>query len=96
MNFTATGAGQPYIPSTPSFNVQITGTFVGTVQLERALPNADRTLGAFVPVTIDGGAGIAAFSVPASFSVWEPEAGAQYRLNCTAFTSGTISGRFGP
>lgn len=72
-----------------SFNVSLWGTFVATVQLERSfdggttwLPTAEDTTGA-----------AAAYSAPVSLVADEPEHQVLHRLNCTAWTSGTVNYR---
>jgi hypothetical protein len=71
------------------FNVQIWGTFVATVVLEQSsdggvtwVPEVSR----FTNTAIS-------FNAPAALSVIEPEPGVQYRLRCSAFTSGTVNWR---
>ena len=71
------------------FNVTISGTFSGTVKVERSFD-----AGANWHVCSRDSAGTeAAFTAPASIVLEEPEAGVLYRLNCTAYTSGTINYR---
>lgn len=92
--FTATGQSAAFLPDgigdslTRSFNISVWGTFVGTVQLERSFDNGTTWL----PLTA-GGTQIEKFTAPASESVDEFEVGVLYRLNCTAYTSGTINYR---
>jgi hypothetical protein len=97
--FTGTGTSAAYgaanYVSAGAFNASLSGTWVGTVSLERGLPNTDGTL-VWLPVTVDTAGATATYTVPVSFSVTEPEGAAQYRWNCTAYTSGTILARFGP
>jgi hypothetical protein len=68
-------------------NISLWGTFVGTVQVERAFDGGSNWL----PLTALGSA--IAFTGPVSEVFEEGEAGVQYRLNCTAYTSGTINYR---
>lgn len=90
---TATGRGQPFKPSTEMFNLSLQGTFVGTAQIERSF-DAGST---WQPVTVDTAGSAAAFSSPVSFQIADPEAGGVlYCWNVTAYTSGTMVGRFGP
>jgi len=70
-----------------SFNMSLWGTFVGTVQLERSFDNGTTWL----PITALGSS--ITFTAPASESFEEPEVGVIYRLNCTAYTSGTVNYR---
>lgn len=69
-------------------NVSLWGTFVGTVQLERSFDQGTTWL----PITA-GGTQIYVWTAPASETFEEPEGGVYYRLNCTAYTSGTINYR---
>ena len=70
------------------FNLTISGTFVATVRLERSFDGGST----WHPCTrSDGGA--RQWTAPISIVVREPEDGVEYRLNCTAFTSGTVDYR---
>lgn len=84
--FTATGQSAD-ATFKGEFNVSLWGTFVATVQLERSF-DAGST---WLPVTALG-TGIT-FTAPATEVFSEPEAGVRYRLNCTAYTSGTVNYR---
>jgi hypothetical protein len=91
--FTATGQSATFVaPSALSgeFNVSLSGTWVGTVKLERSFDNASTWIVVSKPDLTD-----ASFTAHASFSVKEPEPGVRYRLNCTAYTSGTVTYRLG-
>ena len=68
------------------FNVDIDGTFSGTVVLERSFDNGIT----WNPASRDSAGVAAAFTVPASVVADEPEAGVLYRFQCTAYTSGSI------
>lgn len=90
-SFAATGQSSSFQPiirdrSWGMFNLELRGTFVATVQLERSLDGmnwvACTNLGA--PVT---------FNSAVSEVCQENERGAVYRLNCTSYTSGTINYR---
>jgi hypothetical protein len=87
-SFTATGpsAGGNFYGA---FNVALWGTFVGTVQLQRSFDGGTTWL----PASFDGQGDIASYTQPISVVANEPEHGVLYRLNCTAFTSGTINYR---
>lgn len=92
-SFTATGQSASFAPfSQPvpprDFNVSLWGTFSATVQLERSLDNGSTWL----PITA-AGTQLYVWTTPASEVVEEPEASVIYRLNCTAFTSGTVNYR---
>ena len=86
--FTATGQSASFAPKAGRpFNVRVSAVD-GTVQLERQLPGE----GGFTAVTDNMGTPLAwTAAVNCSFS--EPETGVNYRLNCTAYTSGTITYR---
>lgn len=89
--FTATGTSNNFSPQRDSsFNVSLWGTFVATVALERSFDAGANWL----PVTYaDSPSTALSYTAPTSF-VWpEPEEGVQYRLNCSAYTSGTVSYR---
>jgi hypothetical protein len=91
--FTATGQSASFTPKTDSgkvpapFNMSLYGTFVGTVALERTFDSGSNWL----PITALG-TGIS-FTAPCSEVFEEGEVGVSYRLNCTSYTSGTISYR---
>ena len=99
-SFTATGQSGSFLPivasrsTTNPFNIVLNGTAVATVQLERSFDNG------VTWVTINAGgsplyqwnyntASLANFSEQAE----ETEQGVFYRLNCTAYTSGTVNYR---
>jgi hypothetical protein len=71
------------------FNIVLWGTFVGTVNVERSFDGGTT----FVPVARDSAGTAMTFTAPGSLSISEPERGVLYRLNCTAWTSGSISYR---
>lgn len=90
-SFTATGQSTP-VQIYGRANLSLTGTFVGTVQLERS----DAQAGTYTVVARD---------VTGTPAVWssafqgvpfeEDEQGMWYRLTCTSYTSGTINYRIG-
>lgn len=87
-SFTAIGAGV-VLEAVNFLNVTVFGTFVGTLTLQRSFDGGiewiDRGETAFgTPFQFTG---------PTSFPCFEPETGVLYRLNCTAYTSGTINYR---
>lgn len=88
-SFTATGQSGSFQRDVerPQFNMELRGTFVGTVALERSLDGGSNWVG----LTALGTA--FSFTGPCSEIFEEPEVGALYRLNCTAYTSGTINFR---
>lgn len=67
-----------------SFVVDIYGTFVGTARLERRVDGTN-----WVPMFYLNTAH--SRTAPASETFHEGLGGAQYRVACTAYTSGTIS-----
>lgn len=86
--FGATGQSSSFVPSVSrAFNVSIYGTFVGTVQLERSFDDTN-----WLPITA-AGTQMYLWTGPASEIAAEIESGVSYRLNCTAYTSGTINYR---
>lgn len=72
-----------------AFNVSLWGTFVGTVELDRSFDAGSNWL----PASLDGTGTTASWTSAISVVANEPEAGVLYRLNCTAYTSGTINYR---
>lgn len=92
--FAATGQSAVFLPDgigdlvDRAFNISLWGTFVATVQLERSFDNGVTWL----PLTA-GGTATLKFTAPCSESAGETEAGVLYRLNCTAYTSGTVNYR---
>lgn len=87
--FTGTGQSAAISPiPEQGFNVSLWGTFVASVRLERSLDNGTTWL----PITA-GGSAMFTWTSPASEENEEPESGALYRLNCTAYTSGTVNYR---
>lgn len=88
-SFGAAGQSATFSPMPGrDFNVSLWGTFSGTVQLERSLDGAANWL----PITA-AGTQLYQWTAPASETASEAEAGVLYRLNCTAYTSGTINYR---
>lgn len=71
------------------FNLTIWGTFTGTVGLQRSFDEG----ATWHNVARDVYGNATAFSAPVSIGVFEPENGVRYRLNCTAYSSGTIGYR---
>lgn len=89
---TFTGTGQSSALTVQGkFNVLITGG-VGTVVLERSFDGSN-----WYPASKNTNGDDASYTTASDTafngSVEEPEAGVQYRLNCTAYTSGTITYR---
>jgi hypothetical protein len=88
-SFTATGQSDNFDPFADNFgasrfNLTISGTFVATIRLERSFDEGST----WHPCTRSDGSS-RTWAAPMSIIVSEVEAGVLYRLNCTAFTSGT-------
>lgn len=90
--FTATGQSATYTPAVllrdGMFNVTLYGTFVASVQLERTFDN-----GSNWHAMTAAGTPIYVWTDEASEQAQETEPGVRYRLNCTAYTSGTVTYR---
>lgn len=71
------------------YNVAITGTFVATVQLERSFDGGVT----YAPISGDTIGTTVTFTAPTTFVGSEAERGVLYRVNCTAYTSGTANVR---
>ena len=71
------------------FNVSLWGTFVGTISVERSFDNG----ATWINCSRDTAGTDNAFTAPTTQVLNEPENGVLYRVNCTAFTSGTINYR---
>lgn len=80
---TATGQSAALTPiAGRPFNVTISGTFSATAQIERSFNGTT-----WFAVLTDA----LRQTLPPSFSLTETEVGVQYRVNVTAFTSGTVN-----
>ncbi len=77
-SFTSAIAGVMISPIGGDFSVSISGTFVGTIAVQRSFDDA---------VTWHT---IESYTAPTEKVGLEASVQAQYRFNCTAFTSGTI------
>src|SRR5690348_6986569 len=88
-SLSATGAGSAFDPSlnTAQFNLTLSGTFSATLVLERKFPDDAN----WYPITALGNP--ISFTAPLSETFEECEPGVTYRINCTAYTSGTINYR---
>lgn len=71
------------------FNLFIYGIFVGTVQLEKSFDGGTT----WIAASLDTAGDAASYTVPVSVTGFECEKGVYYRINCTAFNSGTINVR---
>lgn len=94
--FTATGQSATFTPNVAQrdtncgqFNISASGTFVATVKIERSFDNGDN----WFVCSSDSAGTEASFTAPFSVVAEEPTPGTIYRLNCTAFTSGTVAYR---
>jgi hypothetical protein len=74
---------------TKYFNLNIQGTFVATITLERSF---DQGL-TWNTLATDSTGTATAFTAPLSLIAYEPENNVRYRLNCTSYTSGTVTWR---
>ena len=84
-SFSGTGTSATFPDGTP-FGIQISGTFVGTVVLERSLDDGVTWLQPTL------GTGFSSqWTAPASQDFSVTEFGNLYRFRCTAYTSGTIN-----
>lgn len=85
-----TGTGQSSArPVKGYYNFALWGTFVGTARLEKSYDGGTT----YIPVSLDALGDPASYTAPVSVTGFECEAGVLYRVNCTAFTSGTINYR---
>lgn len=86
--FTGTTAGNGvYVLG--DFNVSVWGVFVGTAVVEQSADGGVtwvQEVNRFTNQPVS-------FTVPGALSLYESEPGIQYRLRCSAFTSGTINWR---
>lgn len=85
--FTATGQSSSFRPI-GKFNVSLRGTFVGTVAIERSFDGTN-----WAGISRDSSGTAATFTGPAGVICEEVEGDTLYRLNCTTYTSGTVTYR---
>ena len=78
--FTATGQSSTVVLA-KDFNLSLSGTFVATVAVQRSFDEGVtwKTVESYTDEIESIG--------------FEPESGVNYRLNCTAYTSGTVTYR---
>lgn len=93
--FTFARTGNAITTTGADANAIFTGAgveYVGTVQMERSFDGGNT----WVVANIGGSGALAQYSAgtPVSLTFGEPEKQVLYRLNCTAYTSGTINYRF--
>lgn len=90
--FTGTGVSA-WVTLRGTFSLALWGTAVATVQLEATFDGGTTV----IPVSRDALGTPAVFASTSAFAVKvvgdEPEQGIQYRVNCTAYTSGTANYR---
>lgn len=98
--FTATGQSGSFVPiasarsTTNAFNIVLSGTASATVQLERTFDQGSTWVKIYAggiqlyKWTYDG-----TTILNISETAEEPEQGVWYRLNCTSYTSGTLTYR---
>jgi hypothetical protein len=72
-----------------SFNVDVSGTFVATLAVQRSFDGGTT----WSTISRDASGTPATFTAPFSIQVSEPEVGVQYRVAMTAFTSGSANYR---
>lgn len=88
--FTGTGVSGVYSAAGGAFDFAL-GAFTGAITLERSID-----LGAtWQPVGADAYGTAATYAGSTSLTVDEPQAGAQFRLNCTSLLSGTPTWQIG-
>ena len=91
--FTATGQSSAFYPMPGTFSVKLSSG-VATVKLERSSDSGST----WDDVSADSLGTVASWSLNSTevgVLVDEPEINIQYRLNCTAYTSGTVTYRLG-
>src|SRR5690349_1369743 len=92
-SFTATGNGADFQPKVSegapgTFNIAVSGTFVGTAVLEKSF---DKTT--YIAVLRPATNTAISYTAAGTEILTEPEAGVTYRWRCSAYTSGTINTR---
>lgn len=87
-DLTATGKGTAVVAPATTINVTVSGTFTATWRPVRSFDGGTT----YHPVTDVYGV-IYSFTSPASFVIEEPERNVWYAVECTAYTSGTITYR---
>lgn len=79
----------PKRASIGQINVAIYGTFSATARIECSFDGSN-----WVPMAKDPDGNYASYTAPVALVIDAPEVGVSYRINCTAYTSGTINYRF--
>jgi len=86
--FSATGHSASFTPlAGRGFNITASGTFSASFQLERSFNGTT-----WFPITA-AGTQLYVWTAPESEQAQEDENSVKYRLNCTAYTSGTVTYR---
>jgi hypothetical protein len=94
-SFAATGNGNAFLPNPGKYNnacqvnISLWGVFVGTVVLERTFDAGTN----WIPVLRYCTGTAVSYTAPASEVLPEPEGDVQWRLRCSAYTSGTANYR---
>lgn len=75
-----------------ALTLMVTGSFTGSITLE---VQSKSQPGKIAPVAIDATGAALVLSAPAALTVQVPSSGLEYRLRCTARSSGTIEYQLG-
>lgn len=86
--FTGTGNGTSIVMVGP-FNFELSGTWSGTITLERSFDGGTT----FVSAAMDTSGTASSYTTNVSLVVNEWEPGVIYRARCTAYVSGTVAYR---
>lgn len=90
--FGATGQSASFAPiAGRPFTLSLWGTFSATVALQRSIDGGTT----WITASRDSAGAAASYTAAGVIAVEEPEADALYRLNCTAYASGTVNYRLG-
>lgn len=84
-SFTTTGQSAT-VRLSDNYSLSLSGTWAGTVELQRY----DAENSEWVTVSAPTSSGLASFTANIALNGEEVNARTPYRVNCTAFTSGTI------
>jgi hypothetical protein len=94
-SFSATGNGTAFVPNTGSFNnaqqfnVAVYGTFVATIVLECSFDSGAN----WIPVLRYCTGNAVSYAAPSAEVLPAPEGSVQFRVRCSAYTSGTANYR---
>ena len=89
-SFTSATTGTAFLVQKTDFVATLYGTWSGTVQLEVNRNNGNGWVAVSSDPTTTTGTP-AAYTANVALAVFDPIIGAQYRWNCTIFTSGTVN-----